>query len=326
VAGVPVRRLALRSSALLSAAISSGSPAFPAAYSNAHATVGIGLHQIDAQTVREVRELGIRHIRYTLYWSLWQDPQYRRRWEEDLRRALTAGFEPLVVVHSAPFGNFEHRERVYLAFSRFMAARARQFPQVHAWQLWNEMDVGFTDLFGARHDDIPLRERGRLYGAMLRLAYPAIKEANPLAVVVVGGIASEVEGGFIYGLYDSRAEYDVLAIHTYGFPLLLPFRLRGQTARRLMALHHDSRPLWDTEFGLERAVIPGHQHLTTTQTDSIQLIAWRSVLEANAHERLYDRVYGYVLAEGQDLGFGLVRSDGSPRPAYSWLKRWTQQR
>jgi hypothetical protein len=66
--------------------------------------------------------------------------------------------------------------------------------------------------------------------------------------------------------------------------------------------------------------------LTTTQTDSIQLIAWRSVLEANAHERLYDRVYGYVLAEGQDLGFGLVRSDGSPRPAYSWLKRWTQQR
>ena len=101
---------------------------------------------------------------------------------------------------------------------------------------------------------------------------------------------------------------------------------RGQAARRLMALHHDRRPLWNTEFGLERAVIPGHQHLTGSQTDSIQLVAWRSVLEANAHERLYDRVYGYVLAEGQDLGFGLVRGDGSARPVYWWLKGWTQKR
>jgi hypothetical protein len=326
VAGVSIGRLALQGTILLLAAVGSGLSAFPATGSNAHAAVGIGVHQMDAQSVREVRTLGIRHIRYTLYWSLWQDPQYRRKWEEDLGRGLSAGLVPLVVVHSAPFGNFLQRDSVYRAFSRFMAARASQFPQVPAWQLWNEMDVAFTDVFGAGHHDVSLRERGRLYGEMLRLAYPAIKHANPRAQVVVGGIASDIEAGFLDGLYDSGAEYDVLAIHTYGFPLLLQFQHRGQETRRIMAEHHDRRPLWNTEFGLERAVIPDHQRLTDAQTDSEQLRAWQSVVEANSRERLYDRMYGYVLAEGQDLGFGLIRQDGSVRPAYLWLRSWLHHR
>jgi hypothetical protein len=326
VAGVSVGRLALQGSALLLGVVRSGPAADPAGYSSTHAAVGIAVHRIDAQSVREVRELGIRHIRYTLYWSLWQSSDYRRKWEEDLRRGLSAGFEPLVVVHSPPFGNFQQRERVYLAFSRFMAARAAQFPQVHAWQLWNEMDVAFTDVFGAGHDDVSLRERGRLYGEMLRLAYPAIKHGNPHALVVVGGIASDVEAGFLDGLYDSRAEYDVLAIHTYGFPLLLQFQRRGEETRRIMARHHDRRPVWNTEFGQERAVIPDHQQLTDAQTESEQLRAWRSVVEANDRQHLYDRMYGYVLAEGQDLGFGLVRQDGSVRPAYLWLRNWLHHR
>jgi hypothetical protein len=93
-----------------------------------------------------------------------------------------------------------------------------------------------------------------------------------------------------------------------------------------MARHHDRRPLWNTEFGQERAVIPDHQQLTDAQTESEQLRAWRSVVEANARQHLYDRMYGYVLAEGQDLGFGLVRQDGSVRPAYVWLRSWLHHR
>jgi hypothetical protein len=294
--------------------------------SSSNANVGVGLHRLDQQSVSQVRDLGIRHIRYTLYWSLWQNPSYRREWEQDLGRAMKAGLEPLIVVHQAPFGSFQQRELVYAAFARFMEDRAAQFPGVRAWQLWNEMDVGFTDVFGAGHGEISMRQRGRLYADMLRLSYPAIKRGNPAAQVVVGGLASDIEGGFLEGLYDNRAQYDVLAIHTYGFPLVLPFKARGRAARRIMKSHHDDRPLWNTEFGLERAVIPGYRSLTTAQTDSIQLAAWQTVLETNGRDRVYDRTYGYVLAEGVDLGFGLVRLDGSPRPTYQWLKHWTQQR
>jgi hypothetical protein len=313
-AGVSLRRLALP---LLLSTTTLSAP---------RADLGLGLHRLDSRSVAQVRALGIRHIRYTLYWALWSDPAYRSGWEADLRRAVAAGLAPLVVVHSAPAGTFLERQQVYVAFSRFMEARAAEFPEVHAWQLWNEMDVGFTDLFGAGRKEISLRQRGRFYGEMLRLAYPAIKRGNRNALVVVGGVASPIEDGFLEGLYDSHAPYDVLAVHTYGFPLEVAFRDRALAARRVMSSHHDRRPLWNTEFGLESAVIPAYLRGTAAQTDSIHLAAWQATLKANVQNRLYDRIYGYVLAEGTDLGFGLVRPDGSPRPTYIWLKSWLHHR
>jgi hypothetical protein len=282
------------------------------------------VHRLDAASVGHIRDLGLRHIRYTLYWSLWNDQAYRLQWEHDLARALRAGLDPLVVVHQAPFGSYRDRERVYRAFAQFMEHQAAQFPGVRAWQLWNEMDESFTDVFGAGHPEISLRKRGRLYGQMLKLAYPAIKRGNPAALVVTGGIASAIDGGFIQGLYDVMAPYDVLAIHTYGYPLSLPFVERGRAARRILAAHGDQRPLWNTEFGLESAIIARPPPLTPAQVDGAQMLAWKSCIEENNRAAVYDRIYGHVLAEGNDLGFGLIRADGSLRPAYRWLRSWAR--
>ena len=284
--------------------------------------VGVGVHRLDQQSVAYIRDLGVQHIRYTLYWSLWNDPAYRQEWERDLQRALHAGLVPLIVVHQPPFGDYQHRDLVYQAFARFMEERAAQFPAVRAWQLWNEMDEAFTDVFGAGHPEVSLRQRGQLYAEMLKLAYPAIKRGNPDALVVTGGIASPVDSGFLQGLYDRNAPYDVLAIHTYGYPLALAFGARGRAARRILAAHGDRRPLWNTEFGLEGAVIAAPPPLRPAQVDGAQLVAWKSCIEANNSARLYDRIYGHVLAEGKDLGFSLIRVDGSTRPAYRWLRGW----
>ncbi len=290
------------------------------------AAVGVGVHRLDQQSVVHIRDLGVRHIRYTLYWSHWNDPAYRLQWERDLQRALHAGLDPLVVVHQPPFGDYQQRDLVYQAFAQFMEERAAQFPAVRAWQLWNEMDDAFTDVFGAGHPEVPFRRRGQLYGQMLKLAYPAIKRGNPDALVVTGGIASPIDGGFLHGLYDSDAPYDVLAIHTYGYPLALAFGERGRAARRVMAAHGDHRPLWNTEFGLERAVIPPEPGLLPAQVDRAHLEAWKSCIEANDRRPVYGRIYGHVLMEGNDLGFGLVRVDGSARPAYRWLRSWMRAR
>jgi hypothetical protein len=286
--------------------------------------VCLDVHSLDRRSVEHVLDLGIRCIRWTLYWSLWQDPLYRREWEQGLDRAIRAGLDPLVVVHQPPFGNFAQREAVYQAFARFMKDRVAEFPRVRAWQLWNEMDVTFTDVFGAGHPEVSLRQRGLLYAEMLRLTYPAIKKGNPNALVVTGGIASDLDGGFLEGLYEGNAEFDVLAIHTYGFPLVDAFRQRGLKVRRIMRSHGDKRPLWNTEFGLERTSIPRYSELTPAQVDSVHLTAWRTSIEENRRARIYDRIYGYVLQEGKDLGFGLIRPDDSPRPAYLWLKTWSR--
>jgi hypothetical protein len=314
------------STALACLWVSSSATSHPISRTERTADVGIVVHHLDQQSVSQVLDLGVRHVRYTLYWSFWENPLYRREWEDGLERALQADLDPLIVVHQPPFGDFHNRKTVYRAFARFMEARAAQFPEVGAWQLWNEMDIAFTDVFGAGHPEVSMRQRGQLYAEMLKLAYPSIKRGKPRALVVTGGIASAIDGGFLEGLYDEHAPYDVLAIHTYGFPLVQPFDARGSAAWRVMEAHGDNRPLWNTEFGLEPAVIPDSWRLSRGQIDSVQLDAWRTSIEENERWRTYDRIYGYVLADGKDLSFNLIRLDGTPRPAYQWLKLWCRHR
>ena len=285
--------------------------------------VGVGAHRLDAESIERLQDLGVRHVRTTLYWGLWeQDAAYRRRAVADIERAERAGLELLVVVHQQPSGGYEDRTRVYLDFADFVAARAADFPNVRYWQLWNEMDVAFTDVFGAGRDGISLRERGRNYARMLSVAYPAIKRANPSAIVVTGGIASGIEDGFLRGMYDGEARYDVLAIHSYGFPVAGSFRDRGREARRIMAEHGDSRPLWNTEFGMESAVVPPDWPRSADDIDGYHLESWRDPVVLNETERIYDRVYGHVLVQDGDLSYDLVRTDGTPRPAYRWLREY----
>ena len=90
---------------------------------------------------------------------------------------------------NAPGVNWTNREEGYKRFARFMGDMARRYPQVRYWELWNEMDGGFTDLFGAGRADVSMRERGKLYAKMLQVVYPQIRKANPDAWVLVGGMS-----------------------------------------------------------------------------------------------------------------------------------------
>jgi hypothetical protein len=310
-------------------------PTAPSAASTSQraSTVGVGAHRLDDASVARLRDLGVRHVRTTLYWAHWvEDPTYRQGITQDLERALAADLIPLVVVHGNPWHlGWGNRQQTYREFAAFMGTLVAQFPRVRYWQLWNEMDEGFTNIFGADvHGQTPLGvsrfQRGRYYAESLALAYPSIKAANPQALVVTGGIAGPLDrparDNFLEGMYAGNAQYDIVAIHTYGFPLLPAFRERGSQARALMRRHGDTRPLWNTEFGLERAVVPPGFPASRAEIDRHHLDAWQSSVEANFRDRIYDRIYGHVLQQGGDLSYDLVRRDGSPRPAYSWLRTW----
>jgi hypothetical protein len=282
--------------------------------------VGVGAHQLDARSVAQLRNLGVRRVRHTLYWKRWEsEPRYRRDEAEAIRAATRAGFELLVVVHQQParFG-YRNRTVAYSAYAEFMGVLARAFPDVEAWELWNEMDVpGFTDVFGAG-TGASLRQIGRNYGEMLRLAYPAIKRANPRAIVVTGGMASDPEDGFLQGLLDSGAPWDALGIHAYGLPVWSAVKGRAERAREILAGDH--RPLWCTEFGMEEAVIPRAWPRTKADVDQWHLASWRDPIVGNEDLHLYARMYGHVLTQGGDRSYDLIRRDGSLRPAAVWLR------
>jgi hypothetical protein len=276
---------------------------------------GLNSHLLDPAAVSQLRDLGVTHVRHTLYWPLWRNPGFPEAFAENVARAHRAGLRLTLVVHNwaggAVVGAGVSR-RLMADFASFVVARARQFPHVEAWQLWNEQDLWVQAPFGAS-TNLPMVQRGRLYAEQLERAYPLIKRANPRALVVSGGTAEHPSSGFLQGMMESRPPVDAVAIHAYGaYPA---FRERVLAARTIVG---DHAPIWVTEAG---------DDASQRQDDGRHLAIWRSVLEGNEREQLAARVFPYVLVAGDgERGHALLRADDSRRPTYEWLRRYLRQR
>jgi len=324
--------------------------------------LGIGMHDSSDAQLDLLNPLGIRLVRKTLYWNLMEnttergryDAGYLAEWDSLVKRAEERGIDLLVVVHgNAPGTGWANREASYERFARFMADMATRYPAIRLWELWNEMDSGFTDLFGAGVEPaVPMLDRGQHYAEMLKRAYPAIKQANPDAWVLTGGMTDWQE--FPRGIYEGggRDAFDFMNLHTYGVPVVWSLVTRGAELRQVMAEFGDAeRPLWNTEFGIDAGALVaawGLPHERGEEDgpafDHMQLEQWRECIEAGFETGLYAKLLPYQLAagnEGQnerlrapgyadehlptgytidDYGFGIVRADGStPRPTYDWL-------
>lgn len=324
--------------ALLSAAVvvavqrrgdSAGSmaPGASAATADAPVIVGLGAHDLDTASVRLLRAAGVRHVRTTLYWAQWESrPAYRAHVDSAFRRARAAGLALLVVVHQAPLplDAFGRRDVAFRAYAAFVAARAAQFPGL-AWELWNEINApGWTHLFGSM-DGRPPRDVGAQYAAMLRLAYPAIKQADPTAVVVTGGTGGDPRE-FLRGLLargPADAPADALGVHIYGADLDVEAARTAGIVREVQRETGDARPVWCTEIGIgteEMQRAWGRPRpFTAAKLDTVQRDVIARGVDAIVTGRLFPRVYIHALRE-PDTGGGIVRADWTVRPAYDWLR------
>lgn len=299
----------------------------PAAAQNPH-DVGVGSHSLDDSSRRDLRALGVERVRITIYWNIWESSEaYRSTTSAEIEQAAREGLNLLAVVHGQPPRySFQSREAALEAYVEFVTSMVARFPQVEAWQLWNEMDVPtFTDLFGAGGQLDP-EAQGRLYGRMLDRTYTAIKRANPTALVVTGGLAGPVDTGFPIGLLQSGARMDAFAIHAYGFPVSLSVEQRGAAARAVLdRFGRSSIELWVTEFGMEEAVVPPGFDRSASAIDRYHLEAWRDPVEWNRRIGLFDRMYGHVLRQDGDRSYDLIRRNGTLRPAAEWLREYLHQ-
>lgn len=291
----------------------------------AQSVVGVGAHKLDDRSLAYLDDLGARHVRTTLYWDRWEsDAGYRRLASREIDRAVSRGLRLLVVVHGQPRRfTFRNRDAAFDAYARLMGDLAERFPGVEAWQLWNEMDMGtFTDLFGARND-VPYPRRGRIYASMLERVYPAIRAADPDAIVVTGGIAAGLKTGFLEAMLEADPPFDAIGLHAYGFPASEGVRIRAEETRTVLrAVGRTRTPVWLTEFGLEQSVVVPGADRSHRAIDRYHLEAWRDPVLWNNRTRAFARMYGHVLTEGGDLSYDLVRRDGSLRPAATWLRSY----
>jgi len=124
-------------------------------------------------------------------------------------------------------------------FAAFVAFLAKRYgPELAALEIWNEPDQANEGYFAGPSK--PAR-----YAAVLRAAYPAIKQADP-SVQVLGGSLVGSNGAFLRALYAAgiKGYYDGLSVHFYNLTLA---SLRS--IHEVQAANGDSTRLWLAEFG-----------------------------------------------------------------------------
>ena len=315
---------------------------------------GIGMHGVSSAQMDLMMPIGAKIIRNTVYWDAlcnsagWKEGNYHERnlaeFDQIVKDAKERGLEMCFVVHGDPDGfGWERRHEAYQYFKDFMVFLVKRAPEVKYWELFNEMDTTFGNLFGAhkRSEGYNMFERGRCYCQMLKIVYPAMKEANPNVQIIVGG--NDCNEDFLRGMYSEGARdyYDIMAIHTYGVPVIVAMVQRGYHAREtLTELGDEGRPLWNTEWGVDAGNIMAANRVTDARDfDKYHLAEWKACIEFCLKTGLFTKYLPYQFQAGNergfnedgviypqshtadDYGFGLIRNfdEKTPRPTYTWL-------
>ena len=180
--------------------------------------VGIGRSIHDpAPAADALRWLGVRSMRVDAPWQSIEIAPGRYAipaWLDDaVDTALADNIEPLLILvygHSLYGGDKPRSAAALAAFTRYALHVTKHFEgRVRLFDLWNEWDgrTGRTSL-GTPED----------YVALARHAYPAIKAANPQAVVLSGGISRHgLDHGFVERFIElgGLRYVDALSLHPY---------------------------------------------------------------------------------------------------------------
>jgi hypothetical protein len=319
------------------------------------AAVETGFVQAMNQTVSgpdAAGDLGAGWVRLFMAWDLVEPAQglfnepMIAQYSRDVAAYRARGVKVLVVATSSPLWSSGSASGMgapgnpaqYAAFVRHVAAA---LPGVTAWEVWNEAD---GNVFWENGPN-PVA-----YAALLRAAYPAIKAGNPAATVLSTGLVAN-DSEFLTQLYDNGAQgsFDAVAVHTDNACLVAPpssfYReLDGRIGRyafsgyrevhHVMELHGDgAKPIWMTELGW---------NTSTTAPNSCKEGMWagtkpEGVSPAEQAKNVTD-AYNCLAADpyvtvamwfslqdipggaAYDSHLGLMRADGSPKPAYAAMK------
>jgi hypothetical protein len=195
----------------------------------------------------------------------------------------------------------------YAAFVAYLAARYGT--RLAAIEIWNEPDQANEDYFAGP-------EKPQRYAAVLRAAYPAIKQANPNVPVLAGSLVGS-NGVFLRALYAAgiKGYYDGLAVHFYNL-----------TLGSLRAIHEvqlangDSKPLWLDEFGWS-SCWPG-QKLEQEQacvTPKVQATNISNIFRSLARTPYVAAEVLYKSRDSENEDFGVLTAKGSRKPAFAAL-------
>src|ERR1700683_5475109 len=195
----------------------------------------------------------------------------------------------------------------YAAFVAYLAARYGS--NVAAIEVWNEPDQANEAYFAGPH-------KAERYAALLRAAYPAIKQANPGVSVLAGALVGS-NGAFLRALYAAgiKGYYDGLAVHYYDLTLA---SLRS--IHEVQLANGDATPLWLNEFGCSsyspRQRIQQKQGCVTRKVQAANIVNTFRALDQIPYVAA---AVLYKLRDSRGEEFGVLAAGGPRKPAFAAL-------
>ncbi len=196
------------------------------------------------------------------------------------------------------------------------ATVSRYHDRVHHWEVWNEPD---GPLFWRPQED------AEAYAEMLKRTYAAIKEIDPTAVVISGGLAG-FDHPFMEKLRAAGAmnSFDAFGLHTFvdNAPEQSEALTWIEQATAYLARYAPGKKIWITEVSWSTCT-PGS--MCSGGVSEQAQAEYLSKFYAEAAARGVASVAWWNLLEWGDTNakldnYGLVERSGRQKPAYAALK------
>ncbi|MCP9273812.1 beta-galactosidase [Mycolicibacterium arenosum] len=278
-----------------------------------------------------MRDLGVTSVRLMVPWAGVQPAKGVYDWQLIDRMvdgAARHGLSVLATLNATPSWAvtpgtpiLSGRPRSPAEYGEFAAAAADRYRgRITAYEIWNEQNA--VTFYTPRPDAAG-------YVALLKAAYPAIKAADPHAVVVTGGLGALVDHTtltidavkFVKGMYAAGAKgyFDGIGYHPYQYTTMFseggyhpdsPINQVAGIRAAMLANGDEAKKIWITEYGLPSS--EGGDKLQARYVDDM-LTAWRRITYAGP-------VYLYTMRDRRtgsprdEDTLGAYRSDGSAKP------------
>jgi hypothetical protein len=251
--------------------------------------------------------------------------------------------------HNGPPDKYEdYADFVKALANRYKAGSSRG--EIHAIEVWNEPNLD-REWGGGTINEASAAD----YTRLLRLAYTAIKEADPSITVISAGMSptctdndqARPDDKYIQWMYDAGAKpyFDVLGAHGAGYDKppsasvqesieknngcgVFTFR-RVEDLRRVMVENGDGdKQVWLLEFGWTTdKVHPEYSWFAVTPETHAQYLVdayiwaknnWAPWIGVMTLWNMADPNWG---PDREELWWSVTNPDGSPRPAYTRLQQ-----
>jgi hypothetical protein len=295
---------------------------------------------VQVQQLEQMKALGVTSVRMDVGWNWVQntgpDTYDWTAIDQGIASLRQVGLSADLIIDQCPpwaavssaQGSVWAQPASAAAFAKFAAAVAARYgPKgVDYFEIWNEPNI---DRFWQPKPD------PAAYTADLKAAYAAIKEVDPSAMVLSGGLAPDADTAttvdprtFLADMYadGAKGSFDGVGDHPYSYPTppddveswsgWSKMAETSPSLRSIMVENGDSaKKIWVTEYG---APTSGPDSVGDAGQSTELAQAMSQVSKLSWIGSFY--IYTWADASDQsaeDDGFGLLAGDNSQKPAYA---------